>query len=625
MNTHYGGGVMLRVQAVAQTTRRLGVTVALVLAGCEQKPATAPSTAGPDVPAHEIGSMTARAIALAMAEAPIRQQILSDLRDSPISEHKVLLQDYLSSPKGKLLLAAIERAGINSDSLGQALKNAGPIQFYVPVTAHRVSWRGTADVLVVPNLTSDESQLAFTPTGATVSFDMADGVPSGTSALFVLQWAEPMFRRWAGPTAATETIQEAGESQIGSGTAEHDASGRIVSVIDATRDGPRGLFLSHGGESVSSGTYANSLTNVDACDGPLCDDIEIEFRSTVYGTANRYVSAQITGLARGEVWRGLLKVHDARAVSGTSIIVEVWELDGTSGDDAFYCQAIASGCDRSVSDWVYLNGSGWGPFELCADDPSRCGPFPAEHPGAELRVTFADRAPPVVSTVTVSPSTATADVGLTVSLSATASDQYGDVMTGKTATWTSSNTSIATVGSTGVVRGVDGGQATITATIDGVNGTATIDVRNVARPNSLVENPGAWIPEPLWNLLDDSGGEVSASLCCHQQKTFTVGLPDVVDPQTSVGHIIRARARISATTDVGDIFRIELLQGAVVKATTTFWSDLSNNGTVFSYTLREDEANSITDYTDLRLRVIYSLLQDQNVTAYVDWVQFEWP
>src|SRR5437016_2430686 len=150
---------MLCVQAVARQARRAGLSVTVVLAACEQRPVTSPSAERPLDAARDIGPVTARAIALALAEVPIRQQVLRDLRNSPYSEHKVVLQDYVQSPSGRLLLAAIERAGINSDSLGQALKNAEPIQFYVPVTAHRVSWRGTADVLVVPNLTSVARQV----------------------------------------------------------------------------------------------------------------------------------------------------------------------------------------------------------------------------------------------------------------------------------------------------------------------------------------------------------------------------------------------------------------------------------------------------------------------------------
>src|SRR5206468_1459249 len=103
---------------------------------CEQTPSSAPLP--PDLQTHvqEIGPRAARAIALAMAEAPVRVQLLADFRDSPFSEHKVVLQDYLRSPSGTKLLGAMERAGIDSKSLSTALQGTGPIQFYVPVTSH---------------------------------------------------------------------------------------------------------------------------------------------------------------------------------------------------------------------------------------------------------------------------------------------------------------------------------------------------------------------------------------------------------------------------------------------------------------------------------------------------------
>jgi hypothetical protein len=93
--------------------------------------------------------------------------------------------------------------------------------------------------------------------------------------------------------------------------------------------------------------------------------------------------------------------------------------------------------------------------------------------------------PLVVTTVSVSPATADVRVNNVVTLTATAKDQFGNVMTGKTATWVSSATSVATVSATGSltanVRGVDAGQdtvrqATITATIDGVSGSSTVRV-----------------------------------------------------------------------------------------------------------------------------------------------------
>lgn len=65
-------------------------------------------------------------------------------------------------------------------------------------------------------------------------------------------------------------------------------------------------------------------------------------------------------------------------------------------------------------------------------------------------------------TMSVSPATATRDTGQTVQLAVTARDEDNvDVSAGST--WSSSNPSVATVSSTGLVRCVGGGTATITA------------------------------------------------------------------------------------------------------------------------------------------------------------------
>jgi uncharacterized protein YjdB len=83
-------------------------------------------------------------------------------------------------------------------------------------------------------------------------------------------------------------------------------------------------------------------------------------------------------------------------------------------------------------------------------------------------------AAPTTSTVSVSPAASRNAVGATVQLSATVKDANGNTVNGKTATWTSSDASIASVSSTGYVAMLTPGTATITATIDGVAGQATI-------------------------------------------------------------------------------------------------------------------------------------------------------
>src|SRR5260370_1371949 len=68
-------------------------------------------------------------------------------------------------------------------------------------------------------------------------------------------------------------------------------------------------------------------------------------------------------------------------------------------------------------------------------------------------------------------------VGATVQLTATPKDAAGNVLTGRVVTWTTSNSAVATVSSTGLVTGVaPGGPVTITATSEGQSGTALIRV-----------------------------------------------------------------------------------------------------------------------------------------------------
>jgi alpha-tubulin suppressor-like RCC1 family protein len=86
-----------------------------------------------------------------------------------------------------------------------------------------------------------------------------------------------------------------------------------------------------------------------------------------------------------------------------------------------------------------------------------------------------------VATVTVAPPTPAVAVGATVQLAATAKNAQGDALTGRTVAWSTSNAAVATVdASSGLVTGVAPGTATITATIEGKQGTATVTVAATA-------------------------------------------------------------------------------------------------------------------------------------------------
>ncbi len=84
--------------------------------------------------------------------------------------------------------------------------------------------------------------------------------------------------------------------------------------------------------------------------------------------------------------------------------------------------------------------------------------------------------PRSVSTVEVSPQLDSVIVGATVSLTATAHAADGTALSGRTASWSSDDPSVATVDSSGVVTGVSSGMTLVRATIDGQVGFASVRV-----------------------------------------------------------------------------------------------------------------------------------------------------
>jgi uncharacterized protein YjdB len=84
--------------------------------------------------------------------------------------------------------------------------------------------------------------------------------------------------------------------------------------------------------------------------------------------------------------------------------------------------------------------------------------------------------PAPVATVAVTPSPATISAGNSLPLTATLRDASGNVLTGRTVNWSSSNTSIATVSAAGLVTALAVGQVSVTATSEGKSSSATITV-----------------------------------------------------------------------------------------------------------------------------------------------------
>lgn len=87
-------------------------------------------------------------------------------------------------------------------------------------------------------------------------------------------------------------------------------------------------------------------------------------------------------------------------------------------------------------------------------------------------------APPIVASVEVTASTTTLLPSASAQFTAVARDQRGATLT-RSFTWTSDDVRVASVSSTGVVTGVGVGTTPVSATADGVRGSATVTVRAV--------------------------------------------------------------------------------------------------------------------------------------------------
>lgn len=160
-------------------------------------------------------------------------------------------------------------------------------------------------------------------------------------------------------------------------------------------------------------------------------------------------------------------------------------------------------------------------------------------------------APPVTTTVQVSSSVAIIAVNETAQASAIVKDQNGNALTGKMVTWTSLQSNIATVTTAGVIRGVAAGTATIQGTVDGVSGTATIQVR--APVASCVSGPA---------VVDLSVGQVRVL-----SATDTKGCIRISSTAAGSQYLVIA-ASTNSTPDVLDAFTLKSDEGETVPSTT---------------------------------------------------------
>lgn len=99
-------------------------------------------------------------------------------------------------------------------------------------------------------------------------------------------------------------------------------------------------------------------------------------------------------------------------------------------------------------------------------------------------VTVTAPTPAPVASVVVAPATATLTVGQSQTFTAAARDGQGNTLAGRAVTWATSNPGVVSVTASGVATAVAVGQATVTASVEGKTGSATVTV-SAPTPNTV--------------------------------------------------------------------------------------------------------------------------------------------
>ena len=131
---------------------------------------------------------------------------------------------------------------------------------------------------------------------------------------------------------------------------------------------------------------------------------------------------------------------------------------------------------------------------------------------------------PPVATVQLSPTDDTVNVGQTTQLSATLKDASGEILSGRTVTWSSDSPAVASVSQTGLVTGLTDGTAIITATSENVTGSASIEVFG----------PCSTAVAPVITIGQTINGSLATTDCLLVDGTYADGYAIAVTSATNV-------------------------------------------------------------------------------------------
>lgn len=194
---------------MVRPTRWAGLALVAIAAACSERPPSSPTdpdlhpsaARGGRVPGATSSSLPeherlARGLALALKDPSLRRELWHAMQASPDPEGKVHFQWHLNRSSLQLESAMAAAGGGDVMAIREDAEQAGDLELYLPVAAHRAAWQAGPELLVATALADGDTPIAFdtrgrrrvlspdgppaTPVIALVPAeqDFAEGVPS---------------------------------------------------------------------------------------------------------------------------------------------------------------------------------------------------------------------------------------------------------------------------------------------------------------------------------------------------------------------------------------------------------------------------------------------------------------
>jgi hypothetical protein len=145
-------------------------------------------------------------------------------------------------------------------------------------------------------------------------------------------------------------------------------------------------------------------------------------------------------------------------------------------------------------------------------------------------------------------------------------------------------------------------------------------VAQFAEPSADTNNPGSWVDEAggstsIYTHIDEGSGAASdadyiKSPLAPTSAVYVTKLSTIEDPQSSSGHVLRVRrakdaaggSQIDLTHELRQGYVSEVSQGTLIKQVAE--TNITNTFSTTATTLSSGEADAITDYSSLYVRLL---------------------